>query len=391
MKKSKIFSVLGLVSLCFCLLAVMASAQTAEKVVFQDGETVVAEMTVGQVVVPDYKPQQGVLVCWQTKVDGKQLLLRPQETHTFSAAAVLTPVVVDLTTLTTPTPRFDENDVGLRFLTHMPLSDWNALSALGFTVERGTLIIPYHYYSAIEKQLTHAALESHGKQYLDVTTKGWYTGEGIAAATKPEDRAYFAGSVTNILFSNHAVRYTAIGYLRITAGDRSFYVYANTDTGKAFFCSPWQMAYSALTDTKSAPEGKYTHKRGAAFSPYNKTQQEMLGTFTASVISLVQNSKVPGGRELDADVSPYDGGVYQQRFVREGDADWPAMLQYVGIKQTGVLVIYLPDGKQLTPENVAGVVISAKTYQGFTMAPSTDYIFAEGRVLIPYSEYTDNY
>ncbi len=112
---------------------------------------------------------------------------------------------------------------GLRFTATVDCNDWNYLvnryGAKNVTV--GTLIVPATYATeaggvTFEKL---EALSGVTTKYLNVETDSFYKREG--------SQYVIAGSIVGIHPSNYSKDYTGISYIRVTDGERVFYLYAS--------------------------------------------------------------------------------------------------------------------------------------------------------------------
>ncbi len=147
---------------------------------------------------------------------------------------------------------------GLRFETQIDKTDYDALTALGLSVQTGTIIVPHDYLDD-GTILTLASLQESGKLYLDVQNSGWYN-----AQTAQTDGYYqYFATIANIKTANYPRDFVSTGYLKVTYQDGTecyFYGSDGTNTIRAVS----QVAAAALAD----PNGNYTDEERQILQGY---------------------------------------------------------------------------------------------------------------------------
>ena len=143
-------------------------------------------------------------------------------------------------------------------------------------VKFGTLIAPQSYYTEAGA-MTFDALGKLDKavKYLDVKAGAFYK-ESNTVNT-------IAGSIAEIADTNYNVMYTAVGYIEITVGDDTFYLYADAPQTRSIA----QVAEAAVNDRKTTEVDGYKNEitdgnTNGAWSPYDTEQIELLKTFYTS-------------------------------------------------------------------------------------------------------------
>lgn len=202
--------------------------------------------------------------------------------------------------------RVDEDAVGLRFIAAIAEADYTALmhkisaGVLGeATVSVGMLIVPAEYVLEVNGDLTHASLDAKALKRVDAVstiadngdgTYDWYDYDGDNCI------GYVAGTVCEILQENHARKFTARGYVKLTVNGEDYYVYAQN--GGRYGKTIYDEAIEALNDASKGPHDEYQNVFTAtdgstAYSPYTAEQRALLATFVDDVIAL--ESKIVNG------------------------------------------------------------------------------------------------
>ncbi|MBE6595761.1 MAG: hypothetical protein E7644_08185 [Ruminococcaceae bacterium] len=375
-----------LLLVCLLSISVFATGKEPPRIAFMDGEVEVSatETTAaGTLALPTHTPADGgQLVGWQAKVGADTVFLPAGATYAYEqdAAIVFRAVVLHMTTSATVTARFDEQGAGLRFTTSAARQELEALRLLSPALVTGTVITPNANAKAAES-FDHAGLAAAEKKYIDVVATGFYKTEAEALI--------FAGSVNQIRFENYALGYAARGYVKVSYTDGSEgYVYAALEKGVPGSVSPWQMAYAAMKDTEGAKSDRCPHAFGSVFSPYTEGERAKLVPFFASVVALKVSEKAPGGKTLDRDVEAFGQAVYTERVIRENDPEWESVRAYIDVsKYECTLMITAPEGVMLNETTVSGVVLSLAGLPGLPVKG----IFGDNCILLPFSNYSDNY
>ena len=192
-----------------------------------------------------------------------------------------------------------------------------------------------------------------------------------------------------IRFENYTLGYAAIGYVKLTYTDGTVgYAYAVQEKGYPASVSPWQMSYAAMKDTESAKSDRCPHAFGSVFSPYTEGERAKLSPFFVSVVALKVSEKAPGGKTLDHDVEAFGQALYTERVVRESDLEWETVRAYIDVsKYECTLMILPPEGMVFDETTVSGVVLSLTGLPGIPIK----YAMTESFILLPFSNYSDNY
>jgi len=173
--------------------------------------------------IVDGKP----VVAW--KVNGAAVL--PGAAVAINGDTTFTAMTVDMATANGASVKIAESadDVALRFTATINMNDYAAIVEAfdGATISHGMLIVPQQYV-AKAGGFTHAALEAYGKGYLDFSNmKGCYEIVGsdyvLAASIKDFKAATRAKNP----------KFNAVGYIAITIGEETTYVYSNYSTATA--------------------------------------------------------------------------------------------------------------------------------------------------------------
>jgi len=277
------------------------------------------------------------------------------------------------------TMRFDDTaGNGIRFTTELPLADWQRLVEIGAEPARGTLIVPHAYIKQIGGVLTHAALDAHEKKRLDVPVDAWYESDGEAAT--------FAGGVSGIHFHHYTLLYSARGYISFTySNGQTAYHYAAYERGVAMQESAWEVIYAARQDLSDMQNEEYPYAVGDRFSRYTDAERAAMERMFAPAVSLLVDEGYAGNRKLN----PAFNEAYEAYYIRETDPMFDADLRNaVGIDANGAMVVVAKDGTPLTAENVPGVVLTVDAnYPGIAV----NFVFHKGKVIIPYSDYSQSY
>lgn len=371
----------GLLTVC-----AFATGKEAPRIVFMDGETEVSatETTAaGTLTLPAHTPANGgQLVGWQATVCGNTVFLPAGAAYTYAQDAAVTfrAVTLHMTTAATATARFDEEGAGLRFTTTAAKEELEALRALCSDLVTGT-VITTNANAKAAGSFDHAGLDAAQKKYLDVVATAYYKTEA--------EQVTFAGSVNKIRFENYTLGYAAIGYVKLTYTDGTVgYAYAAQEKGYPASVSPWQMAYAAMKDTEGTKSDRCPHAFGSVFSPYTEGERAKLSPFFVSVVALKVSEKAPGGKTLDHDVEAFGQAVYTERVIRENDPEWASVRAYIDVsKYECTLMILPPEGMVFDETTVSGVVLSLTGLPGIPIK----YAMTESFILLPFSNYSDNY
>ena len=165
---------------------------------------------------------------------------------------------------------------GIRFESNLDAAAYNSLVAT-YGVENvkyGTLIAPKSYFEEVGA-MTFEALEKLDKsvKYLKVEAGAFYKTDSTVNT--------IAGSIANIDERNYTANYTAIGYIEITAGEDTYYLYADAPQTRSIA----QVAEAAVNDRmKTEGVEGYSNKiedgnANGDYSPYDKDQIAILKTF----------------------------------------------------------------------------------------------------------------
>lgn len=213
--------------------------------------------------------------------------------------AVFEPLALGMEQVDRADLRMDEDAVGLRFIAAIVEADYTGLmhkinaGALGeASVSVGMLIVPAEYVLEVNGDLTHAALDAKDLKRVDAVstiadngdgTYDWYEYDGGNCI------GYVAGTVSEILQENHARKFTARGYVKLTVNGEDYYVYAQN--GGRYGKTIYDEAIKALNDASKGPHDEYqnvfTATNGSiAYSPYTAEQRTLLATFVDDVIAL---------------------------------------------------------------------------------------------------------
>lgn len=195
--------------------------------------------------------------------------------------------------------RMDEDAVGLRFIAAVSEADYTNLlhkisaGALGTaSVSVGTLIVPAEYVMELDGELTHAALDAKDMKRVDAVSTIAENGDGTYDWYDYDANnciGYVAGTVSEILQENHARKFTARGYVKLTVNGNDYYVYA--ENGGRYGKTIYDEAIKALNDCAKGPHDEYQNVFTAtdgstAYSPYTAEQRTLLATFVDDVIAL---------------------------------------------------------------------------------------------------------
>lgn len=335
--------------------------------------------------VPASSAGDGQFVGWKGSVNGEETFLTPTGTFSYNAGdnAVFTPVYVSITSTGEPSVRFTTGSTGMRFTTNIPLTDWAKIADYA---QRGTLIVPEYYVDRVGGTLTHAALDAHGAQRIDVETGAWYT--------KTDTVGTFAGSIANIKTKNHTLRFTGLGYVKITyTNGTEAYFYA-TDAASAIR-AVYTIAYEAMNDRSDEQDDFYTNEIiPGSYSPYNATQIEILKNFIRPVIALTGTATVNGAVLTSSDAYVQEGLSLAVVLAGDGDesgdtvvdAKWETYAPLLGDAAktaTGVWVISNSAG-EFDLNALCGVVLDGATQNWV-------YYEAERVILVAFSTYSDFY
>ncbi len=295
---------------------------------------------------------------------------------TYDESLSFTPVYLEMTTAAGEL-RLSEVGNGMRFVTTVNRADFAALWALDENVSWGTLIVPQSHVGSMGGKITHAALDAAGLKRLDVASVGLY-GES-------EEGVFFAGSVVQMLTANYTLKYTAIGYMKVNYSDgTSAYIYATPEGGKQVSRSVFQLADIALSDIASTESEAYPYQVSDGYSRYTEEQRAEMTYFTACVVRLKIDLSMTGNKSLSADMLDR----FKQAFVKDTDSAYADISGGLDIKHTGALVITAKNGAYLTSASVVGVVVMI---EGETHSVTCPFVLWRGKILIPYSDYTENH
>lgn len=310
-------------------------------------------------------------------VDSKMTLPMPENTDGFigwsgevNGATVLYPANTEISipqgTTATFTPmylsinggsqtmRLTPGSTGIRFLTEYDLAQYNAITAIpGVTIKHGTLIVPEFYMEALGGKLTFDSLQETGKLHLDVPSAGWYQ---TTATT-----GLIAGSIANIYANHYTLPYVAQGYATVTfSNGTSATFYAKNASATA--TTVYGLATDASNDRSPTQSDVYCYEMpDGSFSPYTTAQHEILNSFNACVLEIVEGNGV-----LGLEILQKGSITYVMTYDEENEE----------------LVITTSNGTPITGGTITSVTIAgyARTFR-----------IEDGKLLVAFSNYTNLY
>ena len=288
---------------------------------------------------------------------------------------------LDLTTMTSGTLDLTAKNGGILFTSSISKAKWNALVNTSGTLTRGTLIFPVADLAEIGGTLTHAALAKAGKTAIDIPSTTWLTGTS-------DDMLQFAATHTGIAAFERTVHYTAVGYIRIAHTDgTATYIYASFEDNTPPSASVQTLAGTAKHDISNTETDRYKYPVLGGFSPYTEEELTKLDELSKLHVLLVFDESVQGNYRLDDNYLI----LFTERIIADNDptcaTEWNEIYQTLDdtIYEDGsVLIISAKDGTPLTENNVSAVEIN----YGMRVGESTEHIFLNGNLIVPYRVYS---
>lgn len=287
-KLSLILWLLLSLSLLFSVYPIEARAASA--VCFLNGVEY-AELSPedGKVTLPDVpEGLSGAFAGWCVKEKGKEKLYPPSASIPFVNGARYEGVVISFVTDEGATLRYENGDMGVRFVTRLDKVDYNRLCSLVGGIDAvsfGTLITARGFMFYTDFVFTPEALAEAGYEgrYLDVKTDGFFTEEAKTFTV--------AGSVSDILDENRARSYVGVGYMEIKYADGTVgRVYSPFDYNKN--CStPFDEVFEAYEDRyynypNTIPAGGVHGGPNNTSSNYTVAQHDEMKAFLDSVVAV---------------------------------------------------------------------------------------------------------
>jgi len=315
-------------------------------------------------------------------------IFRAGEKVTFQQgdAGVFEPLILEMEQIAEPEFRLN-GTVGLRFLAAVSDAQYKALLGQIGAGEMGTasitvgmLIVPAQYVADMDGELTHASLDAAEKKRVDVVSDIEWNDDDTLNWYKYEDGyGYVAGTVNDILQQNHARKYTARGYVKLTVNGEEFYVYA--ENGGLGGGTIYDAAIAALNDCRPGPNETYCYtvqgESGTVYSRYTAEQRETFAEYVDDVIALetVTNQQlgctsadlvhydhydpnknryhvatvVSGGTDGLSDIFyPYAGAPVDTLAVK--DEAWDELIATLGndVEITSICAIVVEEGHEIT-------------------------------------------
>lgn len=289
---------------------------------------------------------------------------------------------LDLITATEATLNLSSTSPGLSFITTVQKNDWAPISGAR-NVSCGTLVATVADLAEIGGTLTHAALRNAGKTPIDIPSHTWYA--------ESETAYQFCATLVDIPSSSYLTAYTAIGYIKISHPDNTeTYIYAHYSTDSAPNATLIVLANEAKNDLSDTQTSAYPYAVGEKFSPYTEAERNLIASFSSFTVILQYDKKVEGKKKLDQ--THY--GILNEHIVRFRDAEWNDEVDAIwkalsDIHYSGgcALVVGTESGLPLSADMIKAV----KCYDGATEVSVTKYIFHDGKIIFPHSNFTQNW
>lgn len=312
---------------------------------------------------------------WQATVGEQNIFLPVGASYAYEAGAtvIFTPVYLHATTLSTAQLYFSAEGNGIQFITTISTAEWDKLCSAAASINRGTLIVEH---DALDETtpLNHTSFEAIATTKVNAVSNDWLMQVG-------SENSYY-GAITNIITSDLAQKYTAIGYVTVTYTDGTAATFYASYVGGAPANSLWSLSVAAVHDLADVQSEAYPYAAGGKFSPYTDEQRGYLNTY-AKTLTLVIDNEIEGSISLD----PIYLAQYEQRIISESSVDWYLIKNALSIKYEGALVVTRKDGTPLTQDEVVAMVLNT----GKKLLTWTNFQFYNGMMLIPYSNFSDNY
>ncbi|MBQ9801750.1 MAG: hypothetical protein IJW51_01595 [Clostridia bacterium] len=297
------------------------------------------------------------------------------------AASPLSFTKLNLVTATEATLNLSSTSPGLAFITTVQKSDWAPISGAR-NVSCGTLIATAADLAEIGGTLTHAALRNAGKTPIDIPSHTWYA--------ESETAYRFCATLVDIPTSSYLTAYTAIGYIKISHPDNTeTYIYAHYGDGGAPNATLIVLANEAKNDLSDTQTSAYPYAVGEKFSPYTDAERNLISSFSSFTVILQYDKTVEGKKKLDQ--THY--GILNEHIVKFRDDEWNdevgAIWNALGdIHYWGgcALVVGTESGLPLTADMIKAI----KYYNGSIEVLVTTYIFHDGKIIFPHSNFTQN-
>lgn len=211
--------------LCFILLVSCKGGSNDPVIVFSENGVVTKEIATevaGTLTVPSPAGTRArYCIGWQCKNEGQTVFLPAGASYAYGAGESnsFTPVYFHFTTSSSVLLDTTVAGGGLAFSTEIERADWAALMSITEQVSCGTLIASTAD-ATLAGSLTHEALAKVQKTAAaDLVSNAWQA--------ESEKTLTFGSTLGNIVDSDLATPYTAVGYVKITyTNGESAYVYA---------------------------------------------------------------------------------------------------------------------------------------------------------------------